>query len=284
MKSERRHELDTNVLAIRLNEWIEKIKPYSRILSVLVIVIIGAVVVSTYIARSATADRERAWEEYTYALTSDPTQVESLQLAAQDHVGTPMETWSNLIWADYQIASASGRFFRNRAEADQQIQSALAIYESLADNVASELLRDRAKLGLARALELKGELEKAREMYEQVGGAFALIAKARSMALAEQPDAEATFAWLATAVASARPRLPEGSGVPGEKPLFETDFSPTPQGEPAPSESAPATESTQPAPDADPAEESPIDFSFGEPEPAAEPAADTPDAPDEKDE
>ena len=78
MKTERRHELQTNTLAQHLAEWIEKIKPYSTAITVVIGAVIIVAIVAAYLAQSKSAADQAAWDKFTYAMTSYPPQIEGL--------------------------------------------------------------------------------------------------------------------------------------------------------------------------------------------------------------
>lgn len=181
-------------------------------------------------ARSAASRQEASWGEFTYAMTSRPTQVADLHMAAQDYGESEMEVWSNLTWADYRVLAASAMFFVNRDDAMKNLDSAKRIYEGLTDFADSDTISNRARLGLARVYEMQNDLDEARKTYETVGGTLSEIAKNRAEALGKA-DAGETFRWLATARATTPPP-PPGPGTPGERPLFDTEFSPAPPGAP----------------------------------------------------
>ena len=67
MKTERRHELQTNALAARLTKWIEKTKEHSSGITMTVI-IVGLVAGATFLFAQQSASRtEEAWEHLDMA-------------------------------------------------------------------------------------------------------------------------------------------------------------------------------------------------------------------------
>jgi hypothetical protein len=78
-------------------------------------------------------------------------------------------------------------------------------------------------LGVARVYEMQGEIDKARQEYEQVTGTFAKYAKVQAERLAD-PDSKDTYEWLAHAEPP-RTAIPSGPGTPGKGPeLFPSDI------------------------------------------------------------
>jgi hypothetical protein len=105
---------------------------------------------------------------------------------------------------------------------------ATSTYQSLLQESDDERLSSRAHYGLARAYELRNELDKARDEYLAVKGAFAPLAERRAKELQEQ-DLKETYDWLATA--RAPQRAPLGPGTPGERPDFAPGELEMPAGE-----------------------------------------------------
>jgi hypothetical protein len=106
-----------------------------------------------------------------------------------------------------------------------------------------ERLLNRAQLGLARIYEIRGELDKARQEYLKVKGAYEEYAKLQAERL-EQPEAKETYEWLASAQPP-RPRAPLGPGSPGTRPEFSADDLGLPNGQ-APGGTTAPPESTMP--------------------------------------
>ena len=65
---------------------------------------------------------------------------------------------------------------------------------------------------------MQNKLDKAREEYGKVTGAYADYAKVQVERLSK-PDVQETYAWLATAQVPL-PKAPAGPGIPGQRPEF----------------------------------------------------------------
>ena len=129
-----------------------------------------------------------------------------------------MQQMADVTWADGQVMQASQNYIYNRSAANEALERAASAYQGVIQTSDDERLVDRARLGLARVYEMQNDLDKAREEYEQVAGAYAEYAKAQAERLAK-PEAKETYAWLATAEPP-RPRAPMGPGTPGQRPEF----------------------------------------------------------------
>lgn len=218
MKSAHRHELETNALAHRLEVYIMRYKPYaSRIAGVLIAVII-LILIWSYISGSSAAKRSEAWDSYNMAVAAMPPNLEEIHRAGQDHPGTPMQQMADVTWADAQVYIASRNYLSNRQAAMESLDRAVSAYQGVIQSSNDEQLTSRARLGLARIYEMQNHLDKAREEYRLVTGAYADYAKQQAERL-ERPESQDTYAWLATAQPP-RPKMPVGPGSPGQRPEF----------------------------------------------------------------
>jgi hypothetical protein len=116
-------------------------------------------------------------------------------------------------------------YLTNREEATERLTDIIGVYEQFADNASHPEIRNRARLGLARAFEMKNDLKQARAHYERVEGALSDIAAQRLREL-ETKQVEETANWLAT-VELPKPTTPTGPGTPGSRPGFEATSPPT---------------------------------------------------------
>jgi hypothetical protein len=226
MKSERRHDLETNELAIQMKGWLETIKPHTG-------TIIGAIVVaaaamlgwSTWSGASGSRQAE-AWEAYTLAAYSaDPDLLAMKQIADnEDYAATNVPEWAYLAWCDRQLFLASRNYLISRENAMDRLKQIQGIYDTLSTQASEAQLRDRAHFGLAQVYELQDKLDLAKEQYAQVTGDYAPLAQQRLAAL-EADDAQDICKWLATATL---PKLPKASAEKaesdtGKRPSFEAE-------------------------------------------------------------
>jgi hypothetical protein len=220
MKTERRHELQTNVLADRLARGADVVRPYGKIiLGVVLLVLLSVVVLSFWNSRQ----RQRAmqgWDEFFGAmLTGNESDLEK---TASEYQNTPVGDWAKLIQADMDLAQATELLFTDRAAAREKLKDAVEMYQGLRDS-KNEVIQQRATFGLAEAHESRGELEKAREEYDSLvqhwpNSAYARTARQRSLALNKQTTKQ-FYDWLAQYTpATPASKLP---GVPGIGPSFD---------------------------------------------------------------
>lgn len=236
MKTERRHELETNTLAKGLNDWSERVRPYhSAILAGIALLLLAYIGASMWSAYRATRERA-AWDAYEMAVLRDDSDLKLLQQAATggDHDGTTMQEWAYITWADRQLHQASLAYLIDREGANERLDAISAVYRQYADDASSPEVRNRARLGLGRVSEMKNRLDEAREHYGKVDGAFTAVAEARIKEL-DANGAKEAVAWLAT-VELPRPTGLGGPGMPGVRPPLdpgapETDATDAPLGD-----------------------------------------------------
>ena len=219
MKSEHRHDLETNVLARQLAELINRLKPHASTISTVALIVAGLVVAGMYFNKSMAARQHEAWDAYNLAI-EDPRRdaLDDLKQAAEQNAGTAMAELAQVTWADGKVMQASRLFISRRTIADENLAKAEATYQSLVKSASSTTIRDRAHFGLGRVYEMRNEIEKAREHYGAVVGGFAEMAQERAEHLAQERTVE-TCGWLA----SAAPVVRASPGVPGTTPEFKAD-------------------------------------------------------------
>jgi hypothetical protein len=235
MKAERRHELQHNELADWLAEAIEKLKPYSR--AIVGVIVAAAVLLTTYVILSGRSERKQttAWTDYYLAVQGAPENVESdLEAVMSQHEGVAAGRWAQVALADLKLGEGIKALFTDKTAAKKSLETAVEYYQAVIPEAEDPLLIARARFGLARALESLGELEKAREVYQQVveasgTNAYISLAEERLKDL-KRGSTQDFYAWFQQQEPAAAP--PAGSsslpGTPGLKLPFEDSALGTP--------------------------------------------------------
>jgi hypothetical protein len=220
MKSERRHELEANSLVHEIEVWTEKIKPYTNIILGVVGGLLGLYAALTWWSSSQAKQNLRAWEAYEMAALGSDIDLKEMQRIAADeqYLGTEMQQWAYVAWADRQLLRASQLYLIDREDAQERLEAITGIYQQFSTQASNVELRSRAQLGLGRVYEIQNRLDDAREAYSKVTGPLAEIAKQRAEALDSQSLQEVNQ-WLATADLP-KPQVPAGPGTPGQRPGF----------------------------------------------------------------
>lgn len=226
MKTERRHELQTNVLADWLGEKIDALKPYSTAISATLLAVAVGVFAFVYWSQKNQARQAQGWKRYFNALEESGREDadEGLRNVADDYAKLPPGEWSRLSLADAQLAKGVDQLFNDRAASRQTLDDAVESYRAVLDAAPPDSpLAERATLGLAEAYESKNDLDEAREQYRALierwpDGAFTALAQERLDDL-DRKGTKDFYDWFARQ--SPKPKTPKGPGKPGERPPFD---------------------------------------------------------------
>ena len=221
MKTERRHDLETNDLARHTAEWIEKLKPHTSQIFGTVLAVAGVLILVYLWTSTSDSQEQAAWTDYALAIESDDPDAFDLQKVATNeaYAGTSMQEWASAAWADLQTAVATQTFLRDRESAEQRLSEAEPVYLELIQSAKDEQIRNRAHYGLGRVYQMLDRLDEAQEHFDSVGGDYQAIAQARAEQLLD-PEFQDACKWLATAELPKR----EPTGVSGDKPAFEAEL------------------------------------------------------------
>ena len=215
MKTERRHDLQTNELADRLTHWIAAAEPYSRTILGVLLAVVAIVFASGIVAMRDAEKAAQGWDKFFGALESSNPQ--DLEKTAEIYASTKVAQWARLAAADLVLNSSINKLLTDKAEAQDELRRVAEMYHRvLTESEEKSPLVARAKYGLARTQESQGLLPLAREEYNEIvreGGPFAEAAKERALDL-DRPETKAFYDWLASYTP---PR-------PAEKPDPKIDF------------------------------------------------------------
>lgn len=166
MKSEHRHELQTNDLSRAMSNVTPFLEEYgNRILLgiVAVCLIAGAAI---WWARTSTASAAMGWTELVAAQTA-----EDFGNVADAYAGTEVGTWARLQEAETYLFQGIRLSFTDRAAAVSDLKKAQEGFEQLLDakGVPAEV-RERTLIGMARTLETRSgqDTQPAIAAYEQL--------------------------------------------------------------------------------------------------------------------
>jgi len=181
MKSERRHELEHNELAVWLARNINAIKPYTSAILGVAILSLAVVGAYTFLTRQSSAEATGAWNELIPAM--DEGRVRVLDDMAEQYAGSDAGDWAALVAGDMHRIRGGNMLLDNKANANRELRKAVKAYNKVIDS-QRPMFRQRAKYGLARTLEAHGKLEKASVAYKQVveefpDGAYAAASQRR---------------------------------------------------------------------------------------------------------
>jgi predicted negative regulator of RcsB-dependent stress response len=164
MKSKRRHELHTNLLADWLGEMIGRIKPYQNaILATAILAIVAVVGIVVWHNRSI-SQAGKAWAAVPLVADS-PQPYEQIQ---QEFPQTPAAEWATVLAADQYLLIGAPGLFQDKALAAEALNHAADDYQRALKESKSPMVQERAAFGLARTQECQGRLDDAAKSYQLV--------------------------------------------------------------------------------------------------------------------
>lgn len=298
MKSERRHELQTNYLADHLGTAVSTSKPYaSYVIGGAIVALFAALAYGFYSSQVAKAG-SAAWGDYYFNIGSGDAEI--FQQVAQDHSGTTAALWSKQAWADNKLLEGLDLIYVERAAAEDAVNKAIDAYQEVLNKTYESDLKNRAAMGLAQAYETIGKLDDATKYYKQVAASsqdgFAAMANSR-LAWIASGEGKSFYDWFATVKSTPAtkpniptdlsrppvvpdisfkdmPQAPEGKAAPaGEPAAFPTaPATPSAATPTAPAETTPAPAAAAPAVPAEPAKTDPPAVPAADPKSEAAPA------------
>jgi tetratricopeptide (TPR) repeat protein len=250
MKSERRHELEQNMLADWLGETIAKIKPYSSTILLAVLVVVLGLVVAQWFVGHSFATWSGAWDAY-FAAFDDPNASEEFDKVAETYPRSEVADWATVTAADIRLQYGCNQLFTNRTMANQELTKAVNGYLKILEQARHPALRERATFGLARAKEAQGDLDDALKSYTEVvkqwpKGAFEQAAQHRADDLGRKSTKQ-----FYDNFAKANPKpMPAEGAASGTGPEFNEKAipeGPAPKSSGTESSSSPSPETSKPA-------------------------------------
>jgi hypothetical protein len=229
MKTERRHELETNQLADSLGHWIDHIQPYLRTIFGMLIAVVVLIFAILFVNRHSAEKAREGWDEYFQALGSinDPGRLGTSKLAdvAEKYSGTSVAFWSTAVLADIDLNEGTDMLFKNKPVALETLRNAVEHYQEVLDGSREAALLQRATYGQARAHESLGDLDAARKQYASIpvkwpGSPFEAAAQQRAKDL-DRRDTKEFYDWFVKQEPGKT--MAKEPGVPGMKLPFDLD-------------------------------------------------------------
>ena len=203
MKSERKHTLESNLLADKIEQLaINLKKAFPAILAVTAVVVVGLLSYGFY-----TSVKEKESAKGWTALYFADTEAADLTAISSDFSGTSAALWAKQTAGDANMSRALEKVYIDRDLAEQFYKEAAAEYRAAAEKSTDPFLAGRANFGLAQAYEGMGDLEQALSYYRKVMQNKAmgneLIGEAtKRVAWLESKAGEEFYAWYKTSRAS----------------------------------------------------------------------------------
>ena len=222
MKTERRHELQTNTLADSLAHGLDAARPYNRLIAGIVLAVVVLTGAYFYLSAQKKERLASGWDRYLSA-----QQETDLSDLAEHYGGTTAGMAARLQLADSRLSDGINGLVEDKQSARQLLSRAINGYESVLSETTDEILSQRALFGLARAHEASGKLDLARQNYRRLaaidGSPYAGVAERRAAEL-DRPAVKTFYDWF-NKYSAARPMEKE-PGIPGLRPNFNKDALP----------------------------------------------------------
>ncbi len=201
MKTERRHELQTNELAAWLADWVKTITPYTKLILGGLILLLTAWIAWSFIQNRAQQAREEAWSRLFQVYEGADISADQLMTVEESYRGSEAGLWALQTAADLRLAEGTQQLFVDRTQAVENLEEAEKTYRTVTEQAQDPLLKQRAMFGLAQAMESRNNFEEAKEQYQQVvkdwpDAAVARLAERRLENL-RQPVTQEWYAWFA---------------------------------------------------------------------------------------
>ena len=195
MKTKRRHELQTNVLAAWLTEKIECVRPYSKAILAVVIAVVAGYLVFTVSGWRSAREQAAGWTAFF-----DAQSLDDLGRISEDYPSSQAGFWALLSAADGQLASGTDLLFRQRERAQESLESAVEKYLRVSRQATHPILQRRARFNLAQAYESLNHLDDAKEAYKEVVDTWpdSVLGKEAQRRLDDlnDPATEGFYAWF----------------------------------------------------------------------------------------
>ncbi|MDG2224295.1 MAG: tetratricopeptide repeat protein, partial [Rubripirellula sp.] len=222
MKTERRHELQQNDLAVYLNKIDKSIEPHKRSIVFAVAALFLALIAYGLYSSQQTGNRSSATLELMNG--AGKRDAEALAGVNEDYPNTIAGQWAKLYQGQQYLSDGMQSLYQDREEAKGLFADAQSAFNKVLETGKDRLLVSRANLGIAQANEALGNLKDAITAYEAVAKAKeseAMIALANSrIETLKNPETEKFMAWFSDqdfspADPSLPPTLPSGTSIPG---------------------------------------------------------------------
>ena len=200
MKTERRHELQTNELANWLAGWVETFAPYWKLLVGACLLLCAVWVAITFVRTNQEKNRAAAWSDL-FRQYERGVDLDGLASVAQTHADKEAGLWALQTAADVHLAQGTQQLFQDRVQAKTELDEARDTYQSVVDRAKDPLLKQRALFGLAQASESLNDFSTAEQRYREVveawpSTAVGELAQTRLEVL-QRPATQKWYDWFA---------------------------------------------------------------------------------------
>jgi tetratricopeptide (TPR) repeat protein len=211
MNTERRTELQSNLLADRLERLVLSVKPYLKYMAFALIAAIAIAIIYATAAWQREQASASAWTDFYFSANRP----EKLRDVFQDHPSQTGGLWARQKSADNLMAQALQQIYIDRDTSDKLLAEAREQYQLVLAKASEPLLVCRASYGLAKVLDSEGKAEEALREYKKVLTLKQVHPELlqdvqRRIEFIQSKDGENFFAWFKTN----RPTAPKPVDIP----------------------------------------------------------------------
>lgn len=198
MKTERRHELQTNELADWIGTKAKDWQPYAKTILGVAIALVAAIFAMSFLYAQTSRNRAAAWTNFfTAASSRNPAALDEVANANGDSM---TGLWATQKAADLRLEQGSQMLHVSRESAAGQFNLALNGYRTVYEAADDMFLKSRAMFGMAQCYESLNDPQEAIKQYEQIeqlwpDSAEADIAKQRRSFL-QRPETREFMKWF----------------------------------------------------------------------------------------
>jgi len=210
--NQKKQELQSNLLADRMEEFFIGMKPYFKWFAAALVVLIAIGI--AYGLRQQTAEKIAAdsWSDFYFAAGRR----DQLDTIYQTYPGTKGALWAKQTESDSLMARGLTSVYLDRDLSDELFSQAAKGYEEILNQTSDALLSSRATFGLAQSLDAQGKSAEALTQYKRIlsiAGVYDGLAEdvKRRIEFIESSDGKSFFTWYQ----DNRPTAPTPVDVPG---------------------------------------------------------------------
>lgn len=215
-------DLDENDLAATTMAVVDRVRPHLGTILMVVAILFVALAAWVFVRTQNRSEQARAWDDLFRAMQlRDSGQ---LQAIADSMPEEPAGIRALIALGDMALTDGNGLLMRNPERARGRLEDAAEFYARVNAARPQGTTAERGVLGLARAREGLGELEEARLGYEALleeypDSPYASLAEERIAALS-RPATERWYDWLESRATDDRPstEAAQPPSAPGSEP------------------------------------------------------------------
>lgn len=191
MKSKRRHELQTNVLADWMGKKLGAIRPYTSLLVGGFIVVLAVFILLSIRDSRLSSEATAGWTSLETAKASASealftneqlamkNSLRDMEDISRTYQGTSLSDYAEIALGKYHLLAGQSYYGTNKSEANDNFKDAARHYEACIQQTSSSDLKNLATFQLGKCYEWLRKLDQARQTYQKVTGSLAMEAQFR---------------------------------------------------------------------------------------------------------